>query len=547
MVILSTITLVTAFASAQVGGSHELYTAYHGHQEHSRFGRRVRPAGDFNQDGYADLMIGAPREDSLFLPAPGSVSIYSGIDHSVLFRVEGQSADENLGYDFDHVGDVNGDGIDDIIIGSAYASGSGLSKNGQVSIYSGLSGALLHKLTGTSNDEGLGWSVTGVGDQNGDSFDDFAAGSKQNKVYVYSGADGSLMQTYTGPWNAYDFGFMIRGGSDLDGDGIPDLLISEPCAYWGSTDEAGIVYAYSGATGDELFKIHGHGSEHWIGTDFDLAGDVDGDGFDDIVVDGSYGDHPGHAYVHSGHTGAMIYDLQPNRFRGYFGVSVSGAGDWDQDGHEDILVGDPADYWLATNDRAHVYSGRTGNKIFSVIVNDPSDFGLGVCHVGDMNGDGFSEVAIGASRFTQPGGPGFEGGVFVYSFNPYLSLSHETISAATGAEVEFKIKFTPDSAGKDYKVLASASGTGPTNYGIDIPLTLDSLVIDTYRGNYGLPNHSAMHGVLDTNGDATASMTIPAGLPSSMIGNSYWFAVIAEPSGGLPEATSISREVVIIQ
>jgi hypothetical protein len=100
-------------------------------------------------------------------------------------------------------------------------------------------------------------------------------------------------------------------------------------------------------------------------------------------------------------------------------------------------------------------------------------------------------------------------------------------------------------AGDEYKILISETGVGPTNYGVDIPLTQDSSVMKTYFGNYPVPA-SAMQGTLDANGQAAASLSIPADIPSALIGNTYFFAAIAIPAGLLPTYSSAVVRLTII-
>jgi hypothetical protein len=73
-----------------------------------------------------------------------------------------------------------------------------------------------------------------------------------------------------------------------------------------------------------------------------------------------------------------------------------------------------------------------------------------------------------------------------------------------------------------------------------------SLAIDTFSGIYPVPTHSDLHGTLNADGNSTASMTIPAGLPPVLIGNTYWFAAIAFQPSGLPEHSSVARSVTIV-
>lgn len=169
--------------------------------------------------------------------------------------------------------------------------------------------------------------------------------------------------------------------------------------------------------------------------------------------------------------------------------------------------------------------------------NDFASFGVSIADAGDLNGDGLPDIVVGSSGATV-GAQTFVGSVYTYTFNSYLIPSMRSVSASAGGTINFDLTF-PDAAGLDeYKILISETGIGPTTYGVDIPLTQDSLVIDTFFGNYPVPGISAMHGTLDASGDGTASLTVPAGIPAGLVGRTYYFAAIANQAGQLPEYSS---------
>ncbi len=226
---------------------------------------------------------------------------------------------------------------------------------------------------------------------------------------------------------------------------------------------------------------------------------------------------------------------------------MSNAGDVDGDGIDDLFVSaiGAAPNGLSGAGSVFVYSGASGallHRFDGPSVN--AGLGYSVSGAGDVNDDGFEDVLIGASFFNQ-GGPRISS-AFVYSFSPFMIADANSVSAASGGIVSFDLDF-PDSAALDgYKILISTSGTGPIHFGVDIPLTLDSMVRDTFYGNYPFSTYSNLHGTLDVAGNAAATITIPAGLNINLIGRTFYFAAIANQPGNLPEYSSIAVPVTIV-
>nr|MBC8403680.1 hypothetical protein [Planctomycetota bacterium] len=207
--------------------------------------------------------------------------------------------------------------------------------------------------------------------------------------------------------------------------------------------------------------------------------------------------------------------------------SVSGAGDVDLDCHADVIIGarnaDPSGGY--ENGFAYVYSLKAGTILHKWIgESDQDDFGASVSGAGDFNAGG------SAYRF---------------AFKPFLSGDLFHVSAAIGATLNMELDFAA-AANHAYKILISASGDGPSTYGVEIPLTLDSSVIDTFYGNSPVPQHSNMHGCLDGDFLASASLTIPAGIPAGLIGNTYYLAAIANACNQLPDHSSVYIDLVIV-
>ena len=218
----------------------------------------------------------------------------------------------------------------------------------------------------------------------------------------------------------------------------------------------------------------------------------------------------------------------------------------DGDGVNEVVVGaynadrGGTDYEGAV----YIYSGATGLPIYRQLGNTGDILGHAVASLGDLDQDGHDEALVSALG-ADPNGVNRAGQVSVLRFTPGLYAETEFVSAANGGIIEYDVDFPAIYAGDAYEILISASGVGPTNYGVPIPLTVDGLVMNTHAGIYPVMQHT-MHGTLGIRGDANASISVPAGLSSSLIGNTYYLAAIAGPLGLAPQVSSISRTLTIL-
>ncbi len=213
------------------------------------FGAVLAPLrGDINQDGCDDFVVSSPNYGS----NEGRVRIYSGADSTVLLVLDG-APQEFFGVSLDGLGDVNGDGIPDLAIGS----GSLAVGTGKIRAYSGSNGLLLYTITQGPNNS-LGRSAKSVHDQNSDGVRDIAArvgllgaGLMSSVIDLYSGVDGSLIRTLLTPippvFGQTQFGDNFFDVGDIDGDGLPDL---------GVTEQGNILYLYSSVTGTLVVSTH---------------------------------------------------------------------------------------------------------------------------------------------------------------------------------------------------------------------------------------------------------------------------------------------------
>jgi len=344
------------------------------------------------------------------------------------YRISSDAPGSYFGISLAAIGDIDGDGKTDFIVGAPYANPDGIIEAGSAYVYSGADGTLLRQIKGVSKADYFGRSISGIGDVNGDGRPDFLVGSPKGYARAYSGAGDSLLYEISFPGIWADFWhFALAGIGDIDGDNKPDFIIGLPLNSPNNIAWAGSAFIYSGSDGASLCQIDGTGDGDLLGFSVAGMGDITGDQKADFLVGVMRGDTSflghywnGSANVYSGSDRSLLQQEFGDKLHDFFGWSVAAVGDLDGDGKGDVIAGAPYESGGPEPVRpsyGKVFSSISGDVLFEISGEPTSRLGLSVKGLSDVNGDGTPDFMVGApggfSYFPEQATP--TGAAYVYS------------------------------------------------------------------------------------------------------------------------------------
>lgn len=326
------------------GGDGRLLLEVIGAVPGARFGESVAAAGDVDGDGRPDIVIGAPGDGSE-APGGGALRVVSGRDGTALVSLVGQRPGGALGSAVAALGDVDDDGHADVLVGAPGTPGDP-SSFGRVQLVSGDTGEVLWTHDDDVPGVAYGAALVGLDDVDDDGIPDLAVGAPWDaeaggRVELLSGADGSRLRRLEGR-GQNRYGAALAAVADLDADGLRDLAIGAPdTSAWGSG--LGAVTVVSSASTKALLSARGGDPRDGFGASLCGAGDVDGDGTPDLFVGAPASDHggwrAGRVHVLSGADGTTLLTLDGRAAGEGFGRAVCCLGDLDTTPGDDVVVG----------------------------------------------------------------------------------------------------------------------------------------------------------------------------------------------------------------
>jgi hypothetical protein len=476
---------------------------------YSSFGVVATMVGDVDGDGRVDLLVGAPDDGGL-----GSATIRSGRDGSELRRHDGEQTRSMVDMAVARLDDVNGDGVADYVFSAPYYFDAIQQKtSGKLYVHSGSDGALIWSLVGIGDNRQWGTQLAPVGDVDGDGATDFVVNKIKGgavhggRLELLSGANGASIWVYDSPDATALLGTRLARVRDVDGDGIDEIAATSPDPTF--PPDHNRITLFSGANAAELWHVVGSNLASFLGDVAD-GGDVDGDGLADVAAGAPSSGSLLQGSIHflSGADGHALGEIDGESDHERVGETFSDGFDADGDGDPDIAVIRFTGSGEVTID---LYDARSQSKLAEVR-KFAQDGGVMAAAAGDVDGDGFGDLLLGNPTQRQVGV------VLIYAMR-----SPPTVASVTPPRGDHHADTPVTLAGSGFllanSLQVSFGTTAATNVAVvdDATITctapagaagLDDVVVTDDAGSATLPGGFAATPALRIDGDPVVGGTL---------------------------------------